>query len=79
MRSRSRLEITRFGCVIRHSLSMADGTRMAGKLVENRVLDCENRIESTMPPNDSRGGARAGAQRGVSRLEKIMSAFMWIP
>ncbi|ASX11426.1 hypothetical protein EHZ77_17835 [Aeromonas dhakensis] len=30
-------------------------------------------------PNDSLSGARAGAQRGVSRLDKIMSAFMGIP
>ncbi len=57
---------------------MGHMTRMAGKLVAKG-----GRYEKTdrerMPPNDSLSGARAGAQRGVSWLGKIMNAFMGIP
>jgi len=54
-------------------------TRMAGKLVAKRVFDTKKQIGKAMPPNDSLSGARAGAQRGVSWLGKILNAFMGIP
>ncbi|SUU29792.1 Uncharacterised protein [Aeromonas hydrophila] len=52
---------------------------MTGKLVEKECAIRKKQIGNAMPPNDSLSEARAGAQRGVSWLDKIMSAFMGIP
>jgi hypothetical protein len=58
---------------------MTEGTRMTGRLVDKKRCKGKKQTATAMPPSDSRSGARAGAQRGVSVLEKIMIAFMEIP
>ena len=51
-----------------YSLSMADETRMTGRLVDNG-FEGENRSQARCPERLAQR-ARAGAQRGVSVLEK---------
>ncbi|MBC6487526.1 hypothetical protein A9Z50_08145 [Aeromonas hydrophila] len=50
-----------------------------GQAGRKRLCDTKKQIGNATPPNDSLSEARAGAQRGVSWLDKIMSAFMRIP